>query len=192
MKSGRKRAGSSGGPDRSQLPTFAACFCSSVGETLVKDLMGLLQQVFLGFGQGLLHQGAATALVAKSARPSRSLASRSSRTRMASPVTYRRRPWLFVGIANQGSNASRVEDVIEILTSRLDGFMLFHGSGANKKGQEIAVLIAPDRGETQTEPSSVAKALPRFVSDLAGRGAQCPARTNPTEQGRRGMVRGMK
>jgi len=29
-----------------------------------------------------------------------------------------------------------------------DGFMLFHGSGADKKGQEIAVLIAPDRGET--------------------------------------------
>jgi hypothetical protein len=47
----------------------------------------------------------------------------------------------------------------------VDGFMLFHGSGANKKGQEIAVLISPDRGETWTEPITVAKALPGFVSD---------------------------
>jgi hypothetical protein len=47
----------------------------------------------------------------------------------------------------------------------VDGFMLFHGSGANKKGQEIAVLISTDRGETWTEPITVAKALPGFVSD---------------------------
>ncbi len=52
----------------------------------------------------------------------------------------------------------------------VDGFMLFDGSGANKKGQEIVVLISPDRGETWTEPITVAKALPGFVSDPAGRG----------------------
>jgi Neuraminidase (sialidase) len=47
----------------------------------------------------------------------------------------------------------------------VDGFMLFHGSGRNKKGQEIAVMISRDRGETWTEPIRVAKALPGFVSD---------------------------
>jgi len=47
----------------------------------------------------------------------------------------------------------------------VDGFMLFHGSGANKKGQEIAVLVSRDRGETWTEPIRVAKALPGFVND---------------------------
>jgi hypothetical protein len=49
--------------------------------------------------------------------------------------------------------------------SLVDGFTLFHGSGANKKGQEIAVLISTDRGETWTEPITVAKSLPGFVSD---------------------------
>src|SRR4029453_4738126 len=49
--------------------------------------------------------------------------------------------------------------------SLVDGFMLFHGSGRNKKGQEIAVMISRDRGETWTEPIRVAKALPGFVSD---------------------------
>jgi hypothetical protein len=43
--------------------------------------------------------------------------------------------------------------------------MLFHGSGRNTKGQEIAVMISQDRGETWTEPIRVAKALPGFVSD---------------------------
>ena len=47
----------------------------------------------------------------------------------------------------------------------VDGFMLFHGSGRNEKGQEIAVMISRDRGETWTEPIRVAKALPGFVSD---------------------------
>jgi BNR repeat-like domain len=47
----------------------------------------------------------------------------------------------------------------------VDGFMLFHGSGRNTKGQEIAVMISRDRGGTWTEPIRVAKALPGFVSD---------------------------
>jgi hypothetical protein len=47
----------------------------------------------------------------------------------------------------------------------VDGFMLFHGSGSNKKGQEIAVIISRDRGETWTDPIRVAKAVPGFVSD---------------------------
>jgi hypothetical protein len=47
----------------------------------------------------------------------------------------------------------------------VDGFMLFHGSGSNKKGQEIAVMISKDRGATWTQPITVAKALPGFISD---------------------------
>jgi hypothetical protein len=47
----------------------------------------------------------------------------------------------------------------------VDGFMLFHGSGSNKKGQEVAVMISRDRGVTWTGPIAVAKALPGFVSD---------------------------
>ena len=47
----------------------------------------------------------------------------------------------------------------------VDGFMLFHASGANKKGQEVAVMISRDRGVTWTGPITVAKALPGFVSD---------------------------
>jgi hypothetical protein len=47
----------------------------------------------------------------------------------------------------------------------VDAFMLFHGSGANKKGQEVAVLISDNRGTTWSEPITVAKALPGFVSD---------------------------
>ena len=47
----------------------------------------------------------------------------------------------------------------------VDGFMLFHGSGSNKKGQEVAVMISRDRGVTWTAPISVAKALPGFISD---------------------------
>jgi hypothetical protein len=47
----------------------------------------------------------------------------------------------------------------------IDAFMLFHGSGSNKKGQEIAVMISRDRGATWTEPITVAKALPGFIHD---------------------------
>ena len=47
----------------------------------------------------------------------------------------------------------------------VDGFMLFHGSGSNKKGQEVAVMISQDRGATWTAPITVAKALPGFVTD---------------------------
>jgi hypothetical protein len=47
----------------------------------------------------------------------------------------------------------------------VDGFMLFHGSGSNKKGQETAVMISKNRGATWTAPITVAKALPGFISD---------------------------
>jgi hypothetical protein len=47
----------------------------------------------------------------------------------------------------------------------VDAFMLFHGSGSNKKGQEVAVMISRDRGVTWTAPIRVAKALPGFISD---------------------------
>src|SRR5207249_2015929 len=47
----------------------------------------------------------------------------------------------------------------------VDDFMLFHGSGTNKKGQEAAVMISRDRGATWTEPIRVSKALPGFISD---------------------------
>jgi hypothetical protein len=47
----------------------------------------------------------------------------------------------------------------------VDAFTLFHGSGANKKGQELAVMISDDRGVTWTEPITVTKFIPGFVSD---------------------------
>ena len=47
----------------------------------------------------------------------------------------------------------------------VDVFMLFHGSGANKKGQEIAVMISDDRGATWSAPITVSKAMPGFISD---------------------------
>jgi hypothetical protein len=47
----------------------------------------------------------------------------------------------------------------------VDVFMLFHGSGANKKGQEVAVMTSDDRGVTWSDPIRVSKALPGFVSD---------------------------
>jgi hypothetical protein len=49
--------------------------------------------------------------------------------------------------------------------SLVDSFMLFHGSGSNKKGQEVAVMISHDHGATWTEPITVAKALPGYISD---------------------------
>ena len=47
----------------------------------------------------------------------------------------------------------------------VDAFMLFHGSGSNRKGQEVAVMVSDDRGATWSEPLRVSKALPGFVSD---------------------------
>ena len=44
-------------------------------------------------------------------------------------------------------------------------FTLFHGSGANKKGQELAFMISDDRGATWSEPITPFKILPGFVSD---------------------------
>jgi hypothetical protein len=47
----------------------------------------------------------------------------------------------------------------------VDVFTLFHGSGSNKKGQEVAVLISDDRGATWSAPVTVSKFIPGFVSD---------------------------
>jgi hypothetical protein len=60
-----------------------------------------------------------------------------------------------IEVVRAGPRAGRLVDV----------FMLFHGSGANKKGQEIAVLVSDDRGATWSAPIRVAKAMPGFVSD---------------------------
>jgi hypothetical protein len=69
--------------------------------------------------------------------------------------------------ANQFSIGHQIEVVRSgPHTGRLvDVFMLFHGSGSNKKGQEVAVLISDDKGATWTTPISVSKALPGFVND---------------------------
>jgi hypothetical protein len=47
----------------------------------------------------------------------------------------------------------------------VDVFMLFHGSGSNKKGQEVAVIVSDDRGATWSAPIRVSKAMPGFVED---------------------------
>jgi len=47
----------------------------------------------------------------------------------------------------------------------VDVFTLFHGSGANKKGQELAVIVSDDHGVTWSDPITVSKTLPGFVSD---------------------------
>jgi hypothetical protein len=60
-----------------------------------------------------------------------------------------------IAVVRGGPHAGRLVDV----------FMLFHGSGANKKGQEIAVLVSDDRGATWSAPITVTKAIPGFVSD---------------------------
>jgi len=47
----------------------------------------------------------------------------------------------------------------------VDSFTLFHGSGSNKKGQEVAVIVSDDRGATWSDPISVSKMMPGFISD---------------------------
>ena len=42
----------------------------------------------------------------------------------------------------------------------VDMFMLFHGSGSNKKGQEIAVMISDDHGVTWSSRSGSARRCP--------------------------------
>jgi hypothetical protein len=54
-----------------------------------------------------------------------------------------------------GAHAGRLVDV----------FMLFHGSGNNKKGQELAALISDDHGASWSEPVSIGKVIPGFVAD---------------------------
>jgi hypothetical protein len=60
-----------------------------------------------------------------------------------------------ISVVLAGPHAGRLVDV----------FTLFHGSGSNKKGQEIAVMISDDRGVTWSDPISVSKYIPGFVSD---------------------------
>lgn len=60
-----------------------------------------------------------------------------------------------IAVVRAGPHAGRLVDL----------FTLFHGSGANKKGQELAVLISDDRGVTWSDPISVTKTIPGFVSD---------------------------
>jgi hypothetical protein len=70
---------------------------------------------------------------------------------------------IFAPRANQFSIGHQI--VVLSDGTLLDSFMLFHGSGANKKGQEVAVMLSHDHGATWTEPITVAKALPGFVAD---------------------------
>jgi hypothetical protein len=70
---------------------------------------------------------------------------------------------IFAPRANQFSIGHQI--VVLSDGTLLDSFMLFHGSGSNKKGQEVAVMISKDHGATWTKPITVAKALPGFVAD---------------------------
>jgi hypothetical protein len=60
-----------------------------------------------------------------------------------------------ISVVLAGPHAGRLVDV----------FTLFHGSGSNKKGQEIAVMVSDDRGVTWSDPITVSKYVPGFVSD---------------------------
>jgi hypothetical protein len=60
-----------------------------------------------------------------------------------------------ISVVLAGAHSGRLVDV----------FTLFHGSGSNKKGQEIAVMTSDDRGVTWSDPITVSKYLPGFVSD---------------------------
>ncbi|MGH3337639.1 MAG: sialidase family protein, partial [Propionibacteriaceae bacterium] len=70
---------------------------------------------------------------------------------------------IFAPRANQFSIGHQI--VVLSDGTLLDSFMLFHGSGSNKKGQEVAVMISKDHGATWSKPITVAKALPGFVAD---------------------------
>jgi hypothetical protein len=78
-------------------------------------------------------------------------------------VTWETPRAIFAPRANQFSIGHQI--VVLSDGTLLDSFMLFHGSGANKKGQEVAVMISKDRGATWSKPITVAKALPGFVAD---------------------------
>jgi hypothetical protein len=60
-----------------------------------------------------------------------------------------------IEVVRSGSHAGRLVDV----------FTLFHGSGSNKKGQEVAVLISDNKGATWSSPIRVSKMMPGYVSD---------------------------
>ncbi len=74
---------------------------------------------------------------------------------------------IFAPLANQFGIGHQIEVVLAgPHAGRLvDVFTLFHGSGANKKGQEIAVMYSDDRGESWSSPIRVSKFIPGFVSD---------------------------
>jgi hypothetical protein len=60
-----------------------------------------------------------------------------------------------IEVVRAGPHAGRLVDV----------FTLFHGSGSNKKGQELAVLISDDKGATWSAPIRVSKMMPGYISD---------------------------
>jgi Neuraminidase (sialidase) len=60
-----------------------------------------------------------------------------------------------IAVVRAGDHAGRL----------VDSFTLLYGSGANKKGQEVAVIVSDDRGVTWSDPITVSKMLPGFVSD---------------------------
>jgi hypothetical protein len=60
-----------------------------------------------------------------------------------------------IEVVRSGPHAGRLVDV----------FTLFHGSGSNNKGQELAVLISDDKGATWSAPIRISKMMPGYVSD---------------------------